>query len=147
MRPTVTGVRHLKIWVGDLAAAQTWYERVLGLTYQFSFHDDDGVVRGVAMALPGTGLQIGLRHDPERAQAMAAADPFALRTTIDELDAWVAHLDTLGVPHSPVNKASAGYAVAFSSPDGLQVKLYADDDTVRAATIGAYDTVRSIPAP
>jgi len=137
MRQTVNGVHHLKIWVGDLAAAQTWYETVLGLTYQFSFHDDDGVVRGVAMALPGTDLQIGLRHDPGRAQAMAGADPFALRTTIDDLDAWVAHLDTLGVPHSPVNKASAGYAVTFSSPDGLQLKLYADVETVRAATIDA----------
>ncbi len=128
--PLVTGVRHLKIWVSDLARSRTWYEQVLGLQHQISFEDSDGVVRGMSFAVPRAGFEIALREDPQRAAALHDADPFALATTRAGLDRWVAHLDALGVWHSPIITASRGYALGFRDPDGMQIRLYTDDPTI-----------------
>jgi hypothetical protein len=54
-------------------------------------------------------------------------------TTREALDAWVQRLDHLGIPHSPIVPASRGFALGFHDPDGLQVRLYADDPDVAAA--------------
>jgi catechol 2,3-dioxygenase-like lactoylglutathione lyase family enzyme len=150
---TVTGVHHLKIWVTDLASSREFYERVFGLEHRTSFADDDGVVRGMAFLLPGTSVQLAIRQDPGLAAALAGADPFALATTRAGLDEWVAHLDALGVPHSPVITASSGYAMGFLDPDGIQVRLYAEDKTVRAERVDARGVAhgggipRALPPP
>jgi catechol 2,3-dioxygenase-like lactoylglutathione lyase family enzyme len=134
---TVTGVHHLKIWVTDLARSRQFYERVFGLEHRTSFADDNGVVRGMAFLLPGTSVQVAIRQDAGLAAALAGADPFALATTRAGLDEWVAHLDALGVPHSPIITASSGYGMGFLDPDGIQIRLYAEDDTVRAERVDA----------
>lgn len=100
--PLVTGVRHLKIWVSDLARSRTWFEQVLGLQHRISLEDSDGVVRGMSFAVPHVGFEIALREDPGRAAALHDADPFALATTRAGLDRWVDHLDALGVWHSTI---------------------------------------------
>ncbi len=41
--------------------------------------------------------------------------------------------DDLGIPHSPIVPASRGFALGFHDPDGLQVRLYADDPEVAPA--------------
>lgn len=40
------------------------------------------------------------------------------------LDAWVVHLDALGVPHSGVIEAHFGDTVVFRDPDGFQLELF-----------------------
>ena len=51
--------------------SREWYEKVFGLTLEFEFPDDDGVVRGVAYSAPGLGdvgvLAAVQRHDTEAA--------------------------------------------------------------------------------
>ena len=132
--PLVTGVRHLKIWVSNLALSRTWYEQVFGLQHRISFEDSDGVVRGMSFAVPHAGFEIALREDPARAAALHDADPFALATTRAGLDRWVDHLDALGVPHSPIITATRGFALGFRDPDGMQVRLYADDPAIAEQT-------------
>lgn len=123
----VTGVRHLKVWVSDLARSRKWYEEVFGLELVLSFEDSDGVVRGMAFRVPGVDFELALRENPELATALHDADPFALATTRESLDAWVDRLDSLGIAHSAVIEASRGYVLGFRDPDGLQIRLYADD--------------------
>ncbi|GAA2863440.1 VOC family protein [Streptosporangium fragile] len=147
MKAALTGVHHLKIWVSDLSRSRSWYERVFGLEHHTSFEDDDGVIRGMAFKVPGAGFQIALRENPELARALSDADPFALEVTREGLDAWLAHLDDLGIPHSPVIRASGGYAMGFRDPDGVQLRLYADDDAVHAAQVGSGGVYRAGPAP
>ncbi|MFD8565046.1 VOC family protein [Streptosporangium canum] len=148
MKAGVSGVHHVKIWVSDLARSRSWYERVLGLEPRTSFEDDDGVVRGMAFDVPGAGLQLALRENPDLARALSGADPFALQTTGEGLDAWAVHLDALGVPHSPVVRASAGHVMGFLDPDGLQIRLYApDDDGGHAVRSGRAGTYRPGPVP
>ncbi|MFJ2030070.1 VOC family protein [Streptosporangium sp. NPDC087985] len=147
MNAAVSGVHHLKIWVTDLDRSRSWYERVFGLVLRTKFEDDDGVVRGMAFDFPGAGLQLALRENPGLAGALSGADPFALQTSREGLDDWIAHLDALGVPHSPVIKASAGHALGFLDPDGIQLRLYAPDDEIHAAPAGHERLYRSGPLP
>ncbi|MFG6195554.1 VOC family protein [Nonomuraea sp. JJY05] len=145
MAPTVNGVRHLKVWVSDLGRSREWYERVFGAERVLSFEDADGVVRGMAFKLPGEPFELALRENPELAKALYDADPFALATSRQDLDAWIAHLEGLGIWHSPVIQASRGWAMGFRDPDGMQIRLYADDESVAAGT-GDRVVTRETPA-
>jgi catechol 2,3-dioxygenase-like lactoylglutathione lyase family enzyme len=139
----VTGVHHVKIWVTDLARSRQFYERTLGLEHRTSFADEAGVVRGMSFLLPGTSVQVAIREDAGLAAALAGADPFTLATTRAGLDGWVAHLDALGVPHSPIIIASSGYAMGFLDPDGIQIRLYVEDDEVRREQVGTEGVIRT----
>ncbi|WP_433239680.1 VOC family protein [Streptosporangium sp. CA-135522] len=147
MKAAVSGVHHFKIWVRDLARSRPWYEQVFDLRLRTSFEDDDGVIRGMAFDVPGTDLQLALRENPGLAEALSGADPFAFQTTREGLDAWIAHLDALGVSHGPVIKASAGHALGFADPDGIEIRLYAPDETIHAAQVGPDGTYRPGPVP
>src|SRR3712207_1152913 len=79
---------------------------------------------------------------------MVDADPFALRTTVTELNSWITHLDGPGIGHSPIIKASSGYGLGFLTPDGMQIRLYAEDDAVRAENVDSdlcSEGLRSVP--
>ena len=54
MPPPITAVRHLKIWVSDLAASRAWYERVFGLVHETDFPEPDGTVLGSQFLFPGS---------------------------------------------------------------------------------------------
>lgn len=135
MRPSVSSVRQVKIWVTDLGRSRTWYENVFGLERVLSFEDRDGVIRGMAFRVPDAPFELALRENPELATALTGADPFALAVTRDSLDAWMEHLDSLRIPHSGIHQASRGHSLGFRDPDGLQIWLHADDPEL-AATAG-----------
>jgi len=147
MAARVTGVRHIKIWVSSLGRSRTWYEQVFGLELALTFEDEDedGVVRGMGFRVPGADFELALRENPALAAALDDADPFALATTREALDDWAVHLDDLGIWHSPIVTASRGHAMGFRDPDGLQIRLYADDPAVAAQT-GDRVVSRSTPS-
>jgi catechol 2,3-dioxygenase-like lactoylglutathione lyase family enzyme len=124
----IAGVHHVKIPVSDVAASRDWYQRVLGM--QVSLESvEDGTLMGVALADPAGAVQIALRHDPDRASALAGFDPLALAVaTRDDVDAWRRALDDLGEPHGGVVAGSTGGAVLVGllDPDGIEIRLYAD---------------------
>ncbi|MEW1830898.1 VOC family protein [Streptomyces sp. NPDC088196] len=124
--PELAGIHHVKMPVTDLDRSRDWYGRVLGFKVTYEFQDEDGVVRGVAGEVPGLGdSMLCLRVNSQAAQGCQGFDPvsFAVRDRADA-EAWAAHLDTLGVPHSPVIEASIGWLLVFSDPDGLDLHLY-----------------------
>ncbi|MFI0483527.1 VOC family protein [Actinomadura sp. 9N215] len=122
----ITGIHHVKFPVSDLATSRSWYERVLGLQVHLEFEDDDGVVRGVAGSVPGMGeLGLALRENPEAARGFAGFDPVSFGIADKAAaDAWAARLDELGIEHSPVIDATAGWIVSFHDPDGIEIRLY-----------------------
>ena len=69
--PDLGPIHHVKIPVSDVRASSEWYLRVLGLQVAIEFIED-GELRGVALTAPGGSASIALRHDPERAAALAA---------------------------------------------------------------------------
>lgn len=116
----------MKIPVTDLARSIDWYQRVFGFRISYEFPDADDVVRGVAGVMPGLGDELlALRENPTAAEGCKGFDPvgFAVRDPAD-LKAWMAHLDALGVHHSPLIEASIGWLLVFNDPDGLEHHLY-----------------------
>ncbi|GIH02630.1 glyoxalase [Rhizocola hellebori] len=125
-RPELSGIHHIKIPVTDLTAAIAWYGKVFGFTVTMEFPDDDGVVRGVAGTVPGLGrTELTLRVNEQAAHGCKGFDPvsFGVDDRAD-IERWVAHLDALGLEHSPIIDASVGWLLVFPDPDGLQLHLY-----------------------
>jgi catechol 2,3-dioxygenase-like lactoylglutathione lyase family enzyme len=125
-QPRLCGVHHVKLPVADVQASRDWYCRVLGFQLELDFVED-GTLMGVGLSHPG-GLRLGLRCDRDRTAALVGFDPLALAVPGHaELDAWLAHLDALGVPYGPVMHGRQGEVVAVHDPDGIQIRLYTID--------------------
>lgn len=129
MGATISGFHHVKLPVTDVARSREWYERVLGLEVEIEF-EEDGVVRGVALALPAGAVGgIALREDPAHAAGLAGFDPVALLVPErEQVEQWRHRLDELGVPHGGVGTGHHGGKVLLGlrDPDGLEIRLYAD---------------------
>jgi catechol 2,3-dioxygenase-like lactoylglutathione lyase family enzyme len=123
----ITGIHHIKLPVTDVARSRTWYERVLGFETAIEFVED-GVVAGVALRRDGCQPQIALRHDPDRARALAGFDAVALLVpSRDEVQRWSAVLTDLGEPHDVVRGHEGGAVITgLHDPDGIELRLYAD---------------------
>jgi predicted enzyme related to lactoylglutathione lyase len=121
---TLCGVFAVKLPVRDLARSSAWYERVFDLRLRFEFPDADGTVRGRAYEVSGLGdVGLALRERPDLA-GLSGFDPviFAVPDRA-AVDAWVARLGALGVPHD-VQEGTLGWVVQFHDPDGLEIHLY-----------------------
>ena len=63
--PALTGFHHLGLTVGDVAASEEWYTKVLGLVRVFVEPHGTGDGYAVVMMRPGSGLFVGLDHHPD----------------------------------------------------------------------------------
>ncbi len=130
MEPVISGVRHVKFWVSDLARSRDWYCAVFDLEQTVEFEDGDGRIRGVGFRVRGAGFSLMLREDQRLASALDDVDPVALAVPMEALGAWSEHLDALGIWHTPVIEGSGGQVIGIRDPDGIQIRLYADDPSV-----------------
>lgn len=123
--PTLLALRNVKVPVTDLKVAIDWYSRVLGFRTTMEFADENGVVRGVHGELPGIGAVLALREDGEAARGLGV---FAVANfeVADRavLEAWITHLDQLGVEHGPIVDAPRLSLLVLHNPDGQEVHLY-----------------------
>jgi catechol 2,3-dioxygenase-like lactoylglutathione lyase family enzyme len=117
----LVSVHHVTMPVSDVARSREWYGRVFGLAMVGEAVADDG---DVTVAHPDASIEVVLRHDPTRAQALAGFDMIVFTVgTIDDLEAVVARLDSLGVAHGARTASSSGVSVDVADPDGLVVRL------------------------
>ena len=124
----LSGFHHVKLPVSDVARSRYWWLRVLGFEADIEFVED-GVLMGVGLADAFGSVGIALRHDPERAAALAGFDAVALRVpTRAEVADWRSRLDGLGEPHGGVVTGHRGGSVlvGLHTPDGTEIRLYAD---------------------
>jgi hypothetical protein len=78
----------------------------------------------VIINVPGLPVPVELRWAPQAAGAIGGYDPFDLAVdSVDALQAWINHLDGLGVEHSPVISAGAGHLMVLSDPDGIFIRI------------------------
>jgi catechol 2,3-dioxygenase-like lactoylglutathione lyase family enzyme len=128
--PPYAGIHHLKLPVTDLERSSRWYAEVLG-TRRIEALDHrrpDGALFAVILDAPGLGTRIELRLDPATAAALAGYDFLTLAVEDrSALDGWTAHLDSLGVPHSPPIVAMSGWLLVVPDPDGLRLRLYTNE--------------------
>jgi len=121
----LAGIHHTKLPVRDLARTEAWYHRVLGYRRAAEFVED-GVLMGVAMVHPDGGPELAFRLDPDRAEAAAGFDYFAIGVPDQAtMDALAAHLDELGERHGGVHLAMRGWILPYlHDPDGHEVRFY-----------------------
>ncbi|MFF1807987.1 VOC family protein [Streptomyces sp. NPDC058251] len=141
--PAHCGIHHIKLPVTDLERSTRWYGAVLGarrLT-ELDHRRPDGTLIAVILDVPGLGTHLELRLDPATAVALDGYDFLTL--TIEDraaLDRWTAHLDRLGIRHSPPIVGLVGRLLVIPDPDGLRLRLY----TARPHGLGpdavAYDS-------
>jgi mannose-6-phosphate isomerase-like protein (cupin superfamily)/catechol 2,3-dioxygenase-like lactoylglutathione lyase family enzyme len=131
--PTITGFSHIGLTVRDITVSEAWYADVLGLVRAFVEPHGTGEGYTVVMTRPGTGLFVGLDHHPGAEREMFSAS----RTGLDhlafqlgnreDLDAWVTHLEAMGVEHGQVleTEQPAPHALMqFRDPDGVALELF-----------------------
>lgn len=142
--PALAGIHHVKLPVTDLSRSREWYESRLGYQLQMEFVEQ-GRLMGYALAHPNGGPQLGLRLSPERAQAAAGFDYFAIGVPDKEaIDQLAARLTTLGEQHAGVHWASIGWILPeLHDPDGHEVRFY----TIVHHTDLAPGTVTTVTDP
>jgi glyoxylase I family protein len=119
----ITGVSHIEFLVSDLEASSTWYQQVVGLVQL------QRVVpgrRSLELTPAAGGFRLGLTEKrPAEGQGMFRHLAIALES-MDVLTAWIAHLDAIGVPHSPLkeNPFRPGvFSIDVFDPDGHEIEL------------------------
>jgi len=131
--PTLTGVHHLGLTVRDVATSEAFYGKALGMVRAFVEPHSTGAGHAVVMVRPGTDLVLGLDYHPDADGAMfdprrTGLDHLAIR--VDDradIDAWVAHLDAVGIEHGQVfsTEEPVPHAlVVFRDPDRLPIELF-----------------------
>jgi catechol 2,3-dioxygenase-like lactoylglutathione lyase family enzyme len=124
--PRLKGLHHIKLPVTDLETSLNWYRRVFDAEHLIRFDHYDGANTryAVILQLPGVDIPIELRWAPDAAAVTVGYDPVHfVAGGADDLPAWVAHLDTLGIEHSPVITALAGQLLIFRDPDQTYLHL------------------------
>ncbi|HEX9969154.1 MAG TPA: VOC family protein [Acidimicrobiales bacterium] len=128
--PSISGASHVALTVRDMVASAEWYQRVFGWIVLARFAPGEAGTPRVLLFDPASGFALGLCQ-PEDGQGEAfdhrrtGLDHFAFGLADQgTLDQWIAHLDELGVEHSPVRELSLGKFISFEDPDGIQFELW-----------------------
>jgi catechol 2,3-dioxygenase-like lactoylglutathione lyase family enzyme len=123
--PLLAGIHHVKLPVRDLERSRQWYESRLGYRVAVEFVEQ-GVLMGVSMRHPNGGPEFALRLDPERAEAAAGFDYFAIGVPDKaSIEALAERLTRLGEDHAGVHFATIGWILPMlHDPDGHEVRFY-----------------------
>src|SRR5687768_493137 len=128
--PSISGASHVALTVRDMEASAEWYQRVFGWIVLRRMSADEAGTPRVLLFDPNSYFVVGLCQPED-----GAGDGFDHRRTgldhfgfgvadVDELDRWIAHLDELGIAHSPVRELDLGRFVSLEDPDGIQLELW-----------------------
>ena len=123
--PALDGIHHLKLPVSDLERSLAWYRRHLRYETMFEFVEE-GVLMGVSMRHPNGGPDLALRRNPEKAQAAAGFDYFAIGVPGHEaIEALAARFAAVGESHPEVQRTPVGWVLlGIHDPDGHEVRFY-----------------------
>ncbi len=121
------GASHVSFSVSDFDRSLAWYREVFATEVMLDEPSDHR--HAAVLTLPGSSLLIGLcqfyeREDGPFDPTRTGLDHFAFSVaTHEELDAWTAHLDRLGIAHSGLLEVPPGAIVNFKDPDGIALAL------------------------
>lgn len=134
--PAIAGIHHVSITVTDLEASLAWYEKVLGadrIPAKFPHYGREDTGHGEMVIEPRSGVAIGLHtnvgNDGARFdEARTGLDHVAFNVgSREDLKAWTAWLDELGIAHSGIQAVERGLpfaTVVFRDPDNVQLELF-----------------------
>jgi glyoxylase I family protein len=135
--PGITGIHHFSVTVRDIETSVAWYQRVFRadrVPMEFPHYEREDTGYGVLLVEPRSGLAIGLHTNTGNTgerfdEARTGLDHVGFNVSSrDELEAWTAWLDGLGVEHSGIRMGDAPFPFAtlvFRDPDNIQLELFA----------------------
>lgn len=135
--PGVTGINHFSATVTDLEASVAWYQRLFGMDRMpgtFPHYEREETGYAVLLMDPRSGAFIGLHTNTANQgeafdECRTGLDHISFGVASrDELAAWTARLDELGIPHTGIRdeKEPVAYStVVFRDPDNIQLELIA----------------------
>ncbi len=118
----VVGIHSVTLPVSDVERSRDWYALAFGLEVQHQATDSDATE--ITMAHPSVSIELVLRRDPIRAQALDGFNALSLAvSTIEDLHAVVERLDAHGIDHGQMTSSGRGLCVDVADPDGIVVQL------------------------
>jgi glyoxylase I family protein len=135
--PGITGIHHFSVTVTDIEASLDWYQRLLGadrVPMKFPHYECEDTGYGELLVEPRSGVIVGLHTNTANDgqsfdEAHTGLDHIALNVaTREDLQAWTAWLDELGIEHSGIRIGEQPFAfatVVFRDPDNIQFELFA----------------------
>lgn len=133
--PEFTGVSHISFSVSDCEKTARWWQEVFDLPQVFQI-DDEETWRAILLELPdGSAIEFqqhaaneGESFDPVR----TGFDHLGLEVASrDELVAWQAHFERLGVVHTPIVDRGYGSVLTFKDPDRIQFEMFFLDPSMK----------------
>jgi glyoxylase I family protein len=130
--PQITAFSHIDLTVTDVEASMAWYQKVFGLHHVMHETHPGGFAE--VLVEPRSQVFIGLsqhRANPGEtfAESRTGLDHVSLLVPErDELEAWQAHFERLGVSHSPITDVTDPFpysVLVFRDPDNIQLELIA----------------------
>jgi len=133
----VTGFAHVRLTVRDLARSRAFYDQLFGwdVAYELPADADDSTREALAFLFGGViysfpGGLFGLRPVAEGTDTFSedrvGLDHLSLSVgSAADLQAAVAELDALGVPHEEVKDIGGSCILEFRDPDGVALELFA----------------------
>lgn len=124
------GLAHVAITVSDLPASTAWYSRLFGSDPVLDEDEQSGTFHHTVFAIGG-GMLFGLHtHTGESAQGpfdehRVGLDHIGFACTQEQLQAWPAKLDELGIAHSGIKNAGYGSGLSFRDPDNIALEFFA----------------------
>jgi|SRR5688572_18426652 len=128
--PSILGASHVALTVRNMDASAEWYQRVFGWMVLRRYAEGEAGTPRIILFDPASFFAVGLCQPTDGSgdtfdHRRTGLDHFALLVADqDELDSWAAHLDGVGVTHSPVRETEVGRFVSFEDPDGIQFELW-----------------------
>lgn len=128
--PSIEGASHIALTVRDMDESAQWYQRVFGWQVLRRYSANDAGTPRIILFDPSSFFGVGLCQPADGTRDVfdyrrTGLDHFAFKVADEaELDGWIAHLDALGVAHSPVRVLDIGRFVSFEDPDGIQLELW-----------------------
>ena len=139
MAPTFQRIDHVHVLVADRVAAESWYERVMGLRRipELAFWSADGGPLTLGNAGDSVHLALFEGTNDSRRSTVAFGVPGA------ELLAWRTHLqDALGRRIELVDH-QVSWSLYFADPDGNPFEITSNDHAVVSALL--RETAASAP--
>jgi glyoxylase I family protein len=126
--PQLLGFSHIDLTVSDCDRAAKWWQDVMGFTLVHQVHEPTFECRslihssGVAVTVMTHSATADFGAFDERRVGL---DHLGFQVTdLDELQRWVTHLDTHGVPHTGVIDTGYGPTLVLRDPDNMQLEFY-----------------------